>query len=112
MQIESTHFNAATGETVTVWEDGVSPTESELLTAWRATAKVSAFQAKAALLDAGLLADIEIIVGQAGPLAALAWEYAAEFQRLSPTIASLVASAGLTDTELDDLFRAAAQITA
>lgn len=75
-------------------------------------ANVSAFQAKAALLDAGLLADVEMAVAGAGPRAVLAWEYATEFQRSSPTIAALAAGAGITDDMLDDLFRAAAQIRA
>lgn len=73
-------------------------------------AVISRFQARAALMDAGLLADVELAVGSAGPLAQLAWAEAVEWRRDSPTIAAIAASLDLTDGQLDDLFRAAALI--
>lgn len=88
------------------------PTEAELLAAWRATAKVSRFQARAALFAAGKLAAVEAVVAATGGMAAIAWADASEFRRDSPTIAALAGAAGLTDTDLDALFQAAAQITA
>ena len=48
----------------------------------------------------------------AGGLVALAWSTATEFQRSSPNIATLAAAIGLTDAQVDDLFRAASKITA
>lgn len=88
------------------------PTEAEKLAAWRETAKVSRFQARAALFAAGKLAAVEAVVAATGGLAAIAWADASEFRRNSPTIAALAAGAGLTDADLDALFIAAAQITA
>lgn len=82
---------------------------------------VSRFQARAAMMGAAaldpayphLLAQIDAIVAGAGdPFAKLAWEEAIEFRRDSPTVTALAAGAGLGDAELDQLFRAAAQITA
>jgi len=72
----------------------------------------SRFQAMVALMDAGLLSQINVALADAGPLAQLAWAEATEFRRNSPTIAGLSAGLGLTDTQVDDLFRAAMVIHA
>jgi hypothetical protein len=82
------------------------------LIAWRATAKVSRFQAFAALYAAGFLDDATAAVTQAGGVALLAWENAIEFRRNSPTIAALAGAIGLDDAALDTLFTAAAGIDA
>lgn len=71
---------------------------------------VSRFQAKAALMQAGLLDQVEMTIAEAGPLVQLAWAEAVEFRRISPTIATLAAELELTDEAVDDLFRAAMQI--
>jgi hypothetical protein len=89
-----------------------APTPEETLAAWRATAKVSRFQAFAALSAAGKLTDATAAVNAAGGLAKLAWDNAIEFRRDSPTIASLAAAVGLDDAALDALFIAAAEIEA
>ena len=75
---------------------------------------VSRFQARAALYQAGLLAQIEAYMAseQADPIARLAWQDAQEFRRTSPTVAALAALLGLDDAALDALFTAAAQIQA
>ncbi|NBT32930.1 MAG: hypothetical protein EBT13_13795 [Rhodobacteraceae bacterium] len=78
----------------------------------RARMTVSRFQAKAALMQAGLLPQIETLMASADPIAQLAWAEAVEFRRDSPTIAALAASAGLSETQIDDLFRAAMSISA
>jgi len=78
----------------------------------RARMVVSRFQARAALHAAGLLGMVEAAVAQADPLARIAWADAVEFRRDSPTIAALAGAVGLTETQIDDLFRSAAQITA
>jgi hypothetical protein len=88
------------------------PTEAEQLASERAAMVCSRFQAKAALHLAGLLDTIEAVVASADPVAQIAWADAAEFRRNSPTIADLAAGAGLTDAQIDDLFRVAATITA
>lgn len=109
--------NAATGK-VTVREftpaevAARTPAPATVLAAWRATAVVSRFQAMAALLDAGLLSQVNTALAGAGPLAQLAWAEATEFRRNSPTIAGLALGLKLTETQVDDLFRAAALITA
>lgn len=74
--------------------------------------KVSRFQARAALYQAGLLAGVESFVASASPLIQIAWADAQEFQRTSPTINTLAAQLGWTEGQVDDLFRAAAQIVA
>lgn len=75
---------------------------------------VTPFQAKAALLDADLLDDIEAMM--ADPLAdrtvVLAWNNVPEFRRLSPMVAGIASALGWSDEQLDDLFLAAAQIVA
>jgi hypothetical protein len=75
---------------------------------------VSRFQAKAALADAGLLAAVETIMAspQTPEIAKLAWADAVEFRRTSPTVLSMGAALGLTESALDQLFAAAAQIEA
>lgn len=75
-------------------------------------ASVSRFQARAALREAGLIDQIEAVIGSADEITQEAWASAISFERSSPTIATLAATLGLADTQVDDLFRRAAQITA
>ena len=73
--------------------------------------KVTRFQAKAALLEAGLLDDIqEVIDASKDPLVALAWSEAG-FERLSPFVMQMQAAIELTDSQLDELFDAAGGVT-
>jgi hypothetical protein len=72
--------------------------------------EVSRFQGLAALMDAGLLADVNAALAAAGPLAQLAWAEASVFRRHSPLIAAMAAGFGLTEEQVDALFVAAAQI--
>ncbi|MTH78756.1 hypothetical protein [Paracoccus aestuariivivens] len=87
-------------------------TAEQLLTAERARMVCSRFQARASLLQAGLLQAAEVAVAEADALVQLAWADAGEFRRHSPTIAALGARLGLSDEQIDDLFRSAMQITA
>ena len=99
------------GAPVLVWP--TPPTEAELLAAWRAATKVSAFQAKGALLNRGLLDDATAAATAAGGLTLLAWQTATEYARLSPAIVALAPAIGITDPEdLDELFQEAALISA
>lgn len=75
-------------------------------------AVVSRFQARAAMMQAGILDDAEAAVAQADAITRLAWAEATEFRRASPAVAALAATMGLSSAQLDDLFRAAAQIEA
>jgi len=78
----------------------------------RASMVVSRFQAKAAMLQAGMLPDVEAAISAADATTQLAWAEAVEFRRNSPTITALAQSLGLTDEQVDDLFRQAVTITA
>jgi len=73
---------------------------------------VTPFQAKAALLNAGLLDAVLAAIAAAPRITQLAWAEATEFRRTSPTVLMLAGSLGLTSTQLDDLFKAAKEIEA
>lgn len=75
---------------------------------------VSRFQARAALLQAGLLDQVEALISNANTpaITRLAWTDAQEFLRNSPTILSVAGTLGLTNEEIDALFVAASGITA
>jgi hypothetical protein len=75
---------------------------------------VSRFQARAALYQAGLLEQVETVMADPATdmLAKLAWADAQEFKRSSPTIAAFSQQIGLTDEQIDELFKQAAQIDA
>lgn len=79
---------------------------------WRQTATCTPFQGRMALADAGLLADVETAVSAADEKTKVAWEYALLWQRTSPMIAALAGALQMTDAQIDDLFKAAAQISA
>lgn len=76
--------------------------------------RVSAFQARAALADAGLLDMVEgMMADPATPVKArLAWQHATEFLRTSPTVLGMGAALGLDETALDAMFIHAATIVA
>lgn len=106
--------NAQTGE-ITIRDytpEEEAAADAFALTSMRSSMIVSRFQARAALLAAGLLPQVEAAVAAADPVTQMAWADAIEFRRNSPTIAALASAIGLTDTQLDDLFTAAAQIQA
>lgn len=90
------------------------PMSEEQLQDWRESAVVSRFQARAALRQAGLRDQVEAIIDDPAtdPLVADAWTDAQEFRRMSPTILALAGQLGLTESEVDDLFRQAALIEA
>ncbi|NBW23833.1 MAG: hypothetical protein EBR82_89405 [Caulobacteraceae bacterium] len=68
-------------------------------------------QARRALLAAGLLTTVEAAVAASLQDIQIAWEYEPNIRRDSPMIAALAPALGLTDAQIDDLFRAAAAIT-
>lgn len=88
--------------------------EEERRTNWRESAKVSKFQAKAALKQAGLLDQVRTMMTELpeDDLTRIAWEDAQEFRRNSPTVAALAAELELTDEQLDELFEQASSIEA
>jgi len=80
----------------------------------RSNMSVSRFQARAALLKAGLLDQVQVVMNDPNtdPLVKLAWQDAQEFNRLSPTIIKIASSLKLSDDQLDTLFDQAGDITA
>jgi hypothetical protein len=92
-------------------EDAVVETHEEWsLRRRRESMKVARYQAKAALLNAGLLSGIESAIAESeDPLLKLAWAEAS-FERTSPFSGQMMALTGLTGEQLDDLFDTAANI--
>lgn len=92
----------------------VKPTPEEILEQERAVMICSRFQAKAALMLAGHLDAVEAIISNSDALTQLAWREVTEFRRDSPMLAALAAQLDppLSDTDIDELFRAAMQVTA
>lgn len=90
----------------------VAPTPASSIPTVPAT--VSRFQAKAALLQAGLLDSVEaMMVSESTPaLARIAWREAQEFRRTSPTVLAMAQALNLTDPQMDALFVSAAAIVA
>jgi hypothetical protein len=86
----------------------VTPTEAEVE---RGGMVCSRMQARIALHQAGLLTAAEAAVAESDAVVQIAWADAAEFRRLSPTIAALSDALELSPEQVDDLFRAAMQIT-
>lgn len=72
--------------------------------------QVTMRQARLALLNAGLLDDVEAVIAAAGREAQLEWEYAAAVDRSNPAVATVQQQEALTDAQIDDLFREAAKL--
>jgi hypothetical protein len=75
-------------------------------------ASITRFQARAALLQSGLLAQAETAGAAASAVLKMAWADAPEFRRSSPTIAALAKALNLTSAQLDALFITASGIEA
>lgn len=75
---------------------------------------VTRFQAKAALLNAGYLDQVEALMSADNTPAMykLAWVEALNFERGAQTVAAMQAALGLTDAQIDALFIAASKISA
>lgn len=65
---------------------------------------VSPFQAKAALLQAGALNDVETLINNSDQLTQMAWNEALEFRRYSPAVLNIAAALNWTEEFLDNLF--------
>ncbi len=75
-------------------------------------AEVTNFQARSVLRAQGLLDDVNTAVAAIGGEAQDAWEYANVFTRTGALVNAIGTGLGLTEAELDDLFRAAAAVSA
>lgn len=75
---------------------------------------VSPAQARIALIRAGLMQQVQqtldAMPGAEGEEARARWEYGLALERNHPTTLALAEAIGLTQTQVDDLFRAAAAI--
>lgn len=79
----------------------------------RAAMAVSRYQARAALRGAGHLDQVDAMIAASADVMMIdAWSSAVEIRRVSPMIMQMAAALGLTDEQVDDLFRAAAIIEA
>ena len=67
-------------------------------------------QMKLAMLGAGLLDNVEAFVAGADRSVQISWEYATEFDRFAPMLNAMAQAFGLTEAQVDDLFRAAATL--
>ncbi len=71
---------------------------------------ITPLQARRALRAAGLLAAVSAWIGAQPDKVQEAWEYCVEVQRDNVLIAGAQAALGLTDAQIDALFRSAAEI--
>lgn len=69
---------------------------------------VSMRKARRALLAAGLLDDVETAIAAASREVQIDWEFATEVRRDYPILREIQSAQGLTDAQVDDLFRLAA----
>ena len=93
------------------------PTAEQLqkaLLAWRETASVTMRQARLALIEQGLLSQVNdaiaLIPEPDKSKVEVEWEYASTVERSSAWVATLQPALGLTDEQMDDLFRFASTL--
>lgn len=79
---------------------------------WRQATTCTPFQGRMALSHAGLLSNVEALIADTATDEAtkIAWEYALEWRRMSPMIASLATALNLSDEQVDNLFKDANKI--
>lgn len=81
--------------------------QDDFLQGWRNFISASMRQARLALKQQGLLATVQANIDALSEDSQIEWEYAAVVERKSPLVASLSGALGLTETQLDDLFKLA-----
>lgn len=69
---------------------------------------VSMRQARLAMLDAGILAQVDAAIGQSSEANKIEWEYATDLRRDHPLVAQLAPALSLSEDDVDNLFRSAA----
>ena len=75
----------------------------------RVPQQVTMRQARLELLSRDLLDDVDAVIAVAGRAARIEWEYASTVDRDNPVIAVVQQQKGMTDEQIDDLFREAAK---
>jgi hypothetical protein len=73
-------------------------------------AVVTMRQARLALLQTGMLAQVNAAVAAADEATKITWEFSSEVQRSNPVVSTLAAALSLTAQQLDDLFTLAATL--
>lgn len=74
------------------------------------TSIVTMRQARLALLQTGMLAQVNAAVAAADEATKITWEFSSEVQRNNALVSTLAAALNLTETQLDDLFILAATL--
>jgi hypothetical protein len=69
--------------------------------------KVTPRQARLALLGGGKLANVKQMVNNLSEADQITWEYATEINRSDPLIKSMGAALGMTEAQIDNMFRVA-----
>ena len=76
--------------------------------------EIANWRARAVLEIAGLLPKVEAalasLTGDAGVVARAAWNGGSEIHRHGPTVAAAIAALGLTDAQVDEMFRQGAAL--
>jgi hypothetical protein len=67
-------------------------------------------QARLALNAAGLLSAVQSAINAGSEEAKITWEYSSEVQRNNGLVPTMAASLGMTETQIDNLFIAAAAL--
>ena len=101
-----------------IWpEKPYIPSQEELnqdINYFRSTAKVSMRQARLALIQQGLLDQVNAVIASLPEpeksIVETEWEYAATVERKSPWIATLAPALNMTEEQMDDLFKLAATL--
>ena len=71
--------------------------------------QVTMRQARLELLSRDFLDGVDAVIAVAGRVAQIEWEYASTVDRDNPVIAAVQQQQGMTDEQIDDLFREAAK---
>lgn len=66
---------------------------------------ISPAQARLALLQAGFYDDVQNAVATSTDQVRIYWGYATSFERTNPILTSMASAIGITEEQLDDLFR-------
>jgi hypothetical protein len=79
----------------------------EILNQWRKSVSVSPLQIRRALRAVGLLDEINAFVESSSVEVREAWEYAIQIDRTNEMLLDASSAMGMSDLEVDDLFRLA-----
>jgi hypothetical protein len=85
------------------------PVPQPTLSSERAAMRCTPAQMRLTLHRMDLLTQVQAIA-DADPEASIVWEYATVIERTSPLIDALGGPNGFSDTQIDDIFRAAMQV--